>query len=105
MEPVSEEASGEAIEGPEVDDEPDEQSVETGEQETQEGSKQEYTGQASIETAAMAGNEVDPAALVPDTTQSVAGTQAMEAETTPAEAAPAAPSPLEQAETETVPHD
>jgi segregation and condensation protein B len=105
LEPAAEEASGEAIEGPEVDDEPDEQSVETGEQETQEGSKQEYTGQASIETAAMAGNEVDPAALVPDTTQSVAGTQAMEAETTPAEAAPAAPSPLEQAETETVPHD
>jgi segregation and condensation protein B len=105
LEPAAEEASGEAIEGPEVDDEPDEQSVETGEQETQEGSKQEYTGQASIETAAMAGNEVDPAALVPDTTQSVAGTQAMEAETTPAEAAPAAPFPLEQAETETVPHD
>jgi segregation and condensation protein B len=105
LEPAAEEASGEAIEGPEVDDEPDEQPVETGEQETQEGSKQEDRAQASTETAAKVDSEDVPAAPVPDTTQSVAGTQAMEAETTPAEAAPAAPFPLEQAETETVPHD
>ena len=84
MEPAAEEASGETIEGPEVDDEPDEQSVETGEPETQEGSNQKDRAQASPETAAMADSEDDPAAPVPDTTQSVAGTQAMEAETTPA---------------------
>jgi segregation and condensation protein B len=84
MEPAAEEASRETIEGPEVDDEPDEQSVETGEPETQEGSNQKDRAQASPETAAMADSEDDPAAPVPDTTQSVAGTQATEAETTPA---------------------
>jgi segregation and condensation protein B len=109
MEPASEEASGETDGNttgvPEVDDEPDEQAVETGEQEKQEGSKQEDRAHASTETAEMADSEDVPVAPVPDTTQSVAVTQAMDAETTLAEAAPAAPSPLEQAETETVPHD
>jgi segregation and condensation protein B len=106
MEPV-EETGDEMIEGPEVDDDPDEpaeQFAAAGVVETQEG-KQEDGIQGSTETAAMADSEDDPAAEEPDTTQTVAGTPAMEAETTPAEAAPAAPSPLEQAETETVPHD
>jgi hypothetical protein len=107
MEPVAEETAGEAIEGPEVDDEPDETdepSAATGVREIQEG-KQEDTAQGSTETAATADSRETPAADELETKDPVAGTPAMEAETTPAEAAPAAPSPLEQAETETVPHD
>jgi segregation and condensation protein B len=69
-------------------------------QETQEGAKLE-----SNETAVTADGEKYPAPDEPDAKESIAGTPATEAETTPAEAAPAVPSPLEQAETETVPHD
>jgi len=58
-----------------------------------------------VETAAMADSKEAPAALRPESTEPLAGTPAIEAETDTAEAAPAAPSPLEQAETETVPHD
>ncbi|MGD0631703.1 MAG: SMC-Scp complex subunit ScpB [Terracidiphilus sp.] len=105
MEPVAEEAAGETIEGPEVDDEPDEESAAAGAWEVQERSMQEDATQVSTETAATADSEEVPAAPEPDTTESVAGAPAMEAEKTPAEAAPAVPSPLEQAETETVPHD
>jgi segregation and condensation protein B len=95
MEPAGDEAAGEAIEGPEVDDEPDELA-------------KPFEGKAELkktETAAMADSEEVPAAPAPDATEPVTGMPAMEAETTPAEAAPAAPPPLEQAETETVPHD
>jgi segregation and condensation protein B len=68
----------------------------------------EGTGQKATATAAMADSEEPPATQSqdPGTTELIAGTAAMQAEPTPAEAAPAAPSPLpEQAETETVPHD
>ncbi len=105
MEPVAEETAGETIEGPEVDDEPDEESAAIGTSDVWEGKKQEDATQGSTETAAMADSEEVPAALEPDTTEPVAGTPAMEAEATPAEAAPAAPFPLEQAENETVPHE
>ncbi|MGO9336264.1 MAG: SMC-Scp complex subunit ScpB [Terracidiphilus sp.] len=105
MESASEEAAGDTIEGPEVDDEPDQPSAEIDALETEEGGQQENTAQGSTETAAMADSEEVPAASVPGTTEPVPGTPAMEAESIPAEAAPAAPSPLEQAETETVPHD
>src|ERR1700677_1039728 len=85
MEPVAEgEATDAANDLPEVDedlDEPEEQ------------------------TAATADSENAPAAQVPGTIEDHASTPASEAEPTPAEAAPAAPSTLEQAETETVPHD
>jgi segregation and condensation protein B len=73
------------------------QAAETGKQE---GAKEE-----SNETAATADSEDVPVAEEPDTTEPITGSPAMEAETNSAEAAPAAPSPLEQAETETVPHD
>jgi segregation and condensation protein B len=73
------------------------QPVETGKQE---GAKEE-----SDETAATADSEDVPVVEEPDTTEPIAGEPAMEAETPSAEAAPAAPFPLEQAETETVPHD
>jgi segregation and condensation protein B len=57
-------------------------------------------------TAATADSKPEPAAQEPETTESVTGAPAAEAATTPAEAAPAAPSTNpEQAETETVPHD
>jgi segregation and condensation protein B len=85
MEPVAEgETTHAANDLPEVDedlDEPEEQ------------------------TAATADSENAPAAQVPGTIEDHASTPASEAEPTPAEAAPAAPSTLEQAETETVPHD
>jgi segregation and condensation protein B len=85
MEPVAEgEAADAAIEGPEVDDEPD---------------------QPEEQTAATADSENAPAAQAPGILEDHAATPASEAEPTPAEAAPAAPSTLEQAETETVPHD
>jgi hypothetical protein len=42
---------------------------------------------------------------MPESPEPIAETPAIEAETPSGEAAPAAPSPLEQAETETVPHD
>src|SRR6202453_2046079 len=85
MEPVAEGEATDAVNDlPEVDedlDEPEEQ------------------------TAATADSENAPAAQVPGTIEDHASTPASEAEPTPAEAAPAAPSTLEQAETETVPHD
>jgi len=80
MEPVA----GETMESPEVDDEPDEQSVDTDEQERHQGRKQEITASRSTETAAMADSEVVSAAPEPDTKEPVAGKPAMEAETTPA---------------------
>ena len=81
------------------DDERDEPGTE-GELETRE--RAELEGR---ETAVKADSEKYPAVNEPDTKEPIAGTTAMGAETTSAEAAPAAPSPLEQAETETVPHD
>jgi segregation and condensation protein B len=88
-------------------DEPAEEPAANTALETQEG-----TGQEAIATAAKADSEEPPATQSqgPGTagtfTGTIDGTAAMQAEPTPAEAAPAAPSPLpEQAETETVPHD
>jgi segregation and condensation protein B len=82
MEPVAEgEASEVSMEGPEVDDDPDEPSSVAPEE----------------KTAATADSEETPEAH--------AASSAPEAEPTPAEAAPAAPSTQEQAETETVLHD
>jgi len=102
MEPLPDEDASSALnedlnlESEEVDDE----SGQEAETVKQEGAKEEST-----ETAVTADSEEVPAAEEPDTTEPIAGFPAMEAETTSAEAAPAAPSPLEQAETETVPHD
>jgi segregation and condensation protein B len=69
--------------------------------------------QPDAETAATAESEEAPASpqAVSQTTQepgdpeTLSGASTMQAEPTPAEAAPAAPSPVEQAETETVPHE
>jgi hypothetical protein len=69
---------------------------------------QEDTGREVIATAAKADIEESPATQSqgPGIAETIVGTAAMLAEPAPAEAAPAAPSPLpEQAETETVPHD
>jgi segregation and condensation protein B len=85
MEPVAEgEASEAAMEGPEVDEDPDE---------------------PEEKTAATADSESAPKAQEQDTPEPHADPSAPEADSTPAEAAPAAPSTLEQAEIETVPHD
>jgi segregation and condensation protein B len=86
MEPVAEETGGETSEGPEIDDEPDETdepSAATAVEEVSEG-KQEDTAQGSTETAATADSEEIPAAEEPETRDPIAGTPAMEAETTPA---------------------
>jgi len=82
-----------------------EESAANSAEEIREGAGQESIELESNETAAMADSKEAPAALRPDTTEPHAGTPAIEAEPNTAEAAPAAPSPLEQAETETVPHD
>jgi len=91
-------------------EEPNEHSGGRSAQEIGDGANQEDAGREnaeleSSETAAMADSKEAPAALTPDSTEPLAGTPAFEAEPNTAEAAPAAPSPLEQAETETVPHD
>ena len=91
-------------------EEPNEDSGGSSAQEIGDGANQEDAGREnaeleSSETAAMADSKEAPAALTPDSTEPLAGTPAFEAEPNTAEAAPAAPSPLEQAETETVPHD
>jgi segregation and condensation protein B len=110
------EADGEAEEAREIEedlsleledagDEPIEDSAGNSAEEKREGAELEGTEQESTETASMADSRESPAALRPDTAEPLAGTPAFEAEPNTAEAAPAAPSPLEQAETETVPHD
>jgi segregation and condensation protein B len=87
-------------------DEPLEEAAAESSQETQESVKVEEP-----ETAAMADSEEVPENEQPDITEPLAEPlessepSALQAETTPAEAAPAAPFPLEQAETETVPND
>jgi len=91
-------------------DEPSEEAAAENTQETtQEGSKKEEgTEKESNETAATADSDAVPENYKPDTNVPLAEPSelsALQAETTPAEAAPAAPSPLEQAETETVPND
>ena len=115
------EAGGEAEEAREIEEdlsleledggeEPIEDSAGNPAEETREGANQEGVEREGAEnesagTVAMADSKESPAALKPDTTEPLAGTPAFEAEPNPGEAAPAAPSPLEQAETETVPHD
>jgi segregation and condensation protein B len=61
--------------------------------------------QEGPETNAAAASEDPAATQEPESTELSAGSPANQAETTSAEAAPAAPHPTEQAETETVPHD
>ena len=88
----------------EVDGDGDEPSEEAAADSTQEATN-EGIEQESNETAAMAASEELPETEKPDNPSPLAVPTAFEAETIPAEAAPAAPSPKEQAETETVPHD
>jgi len=57
------------------------------------------------QTAVTADSDAIPAEAVPERTEQPAGAPADEAASTPAEAAPAAPSTLEQAETENVSHE
>ncbi|MDR3771767.1 MAG: SMC-Scp complex subunit ScpB [Terracidiphilus sp.] len=83
---------------PEVDEDLDEQGEETTE-ETQQETEQEK------ETAVTVDSEVSPADALPVATEQPAGRPADEAASTPAEAAPAAPPPPEQAETEIVSHE
>ncbi len=83
---------------PEVDEEvdaADEGADADAQQETQQDAK----------TAVTADSEVSPAKAEPETAEQPAGGPADEAASTPAEAAPAAPFLLEQAETENVPHE
>jgi segregation and condensation protein B len=83
---------------PEVDDYEDdaaEEAVADVEQETQ---------QETV-TAATADSDESPAVSAPESTEQPAVETADEAASTPAEAAPAAPSPIEQAETENVSHE
>jgi segregation and condensation protein B len=61
--------------------------------------------QEGPETNAAAASEDPAATQEPESTELSAGSPANQAEPTSAEAAPAAPHPTEQAETETVPHD
>jgi segregation and condensation protein B len=110
MEPVAEdEAAGEAREDavPEVDENPDEAGDEppvTAGETTAASVEPQGLEEEGTETAAMADREVSPVAE-PEDTEQPAGAPADEAASTPAEVAPAAPHPQEQAETETVSHD
>jgi segregation and condensation protein B len=119
MEPIAEgEAAADVNEDVrlEVDEDPDEPETageeatattageETQGSEAKQGLEEEGTKEESTETAGMADREVLLAEEA-DNTEQPAGTPANEAASTPAEVAPAAPYPLEQAETETVPND
>jgi segregation and condensation protein B len=87
----------------EVDGDGEEPLEEVSADSTQEGNKEEFS-----ETATTVDSEEVPEIEKPDNNEPLAERSelsALHAETTPAEAAPAAPSPLEQAETETVPND
>src|ERR1035438_3640546 len=87
--------------GPEVDedfDEPIEESAAEDAQEKSEGRKEKGLEQEDQGTAATADSNPVRANQAPDTPEPLAGTPATQAETSSAEAAPAAPSPLEQAE-------
>ena len=77
------------------------------ESEKRQGLKEEGPKEESVGTAGMADREVFPAEELESTeqTEQAASAPADEAALNPAEVAPAAPYPLEQAETETVPHD
>jgi segregation and condensation protein B len=87
---------------PEQDDKSEAPASESAESvpQTEEG-KEEQTE----ETAATADSNPAPVEQELEINETIAERAAIQAEPTPAEAAPAAPSPPEQAETETVPHD
>jgi segregation and condensation protein B len=68
-------------------------------------SKEEDQKEAANQTAEAADSNSASQAEEPETSEPTAETPATQAETPSAEATPAAPSPMEQAETETVPHD
>jgi len=117
MEPAAEgEAAAEVNEDVslEVDENPDEPSTaredataETADEETPESAEEEGATEETTATAGMADREMLPAEE-PESTEQIeqaASAPADDAASTPAEVAPAAPYPLEQAETETVPHD
>jgi segregation and condensation protein B len=119
MEPVAENEAAEASESLADDEESRPEEIESAEEPVSETavnpvpaattpedtSKEESTAEEANETAATADSNPAPVVEGQETTEPPADTPATEAATTPAEAAPAAPSPLEQAETETVPHD
>ena len=89
---------------PEAGDDPDRTAATTGQQQSEapEGSTEQESTQEGRETAATA--DSDPVRET-DTPEPPAGAPATHADRTPAEAAPAAPSFPEQAETETVSHE
>jgi segregation and condensation protein B len=99
----------------EVDEDPDDAEDASGtavddavfENVAEHGPVEEGVKEESNKTAGMADREVLPAEKLRSTeqTEPAADAPADEAASTPAEVAPAAPHPLEQAETETVPHD
>ena len=84
-----------SLELEENEEEPADETAANATPETQEGP----------ETDAAAASEDSAATQEPESTELSAGSPANQAEKTSAEAAPAAPHPTEQAETETVPHD
>jgi len=92
----------------EVDEDPAETDVDGAqEKEALQGMEEEGVKEEGIPTAGMADREVFPAEKLASTeqTEQAASAPADDAASNPAEVAPAAPYPLEQAETETVPHD
>jgi segregation and condensation protein B len=127
MEPVAEGEAGEAAvdaapdedsesESDENNDQPVSEAAETTapeageavsaeEESKEESSREEAPVEEKDKTAAMADSNPAPVTEEQEPPETTADLPATQAETTPAEAAPAAPSPLEQAETETVPHD
>jgi segregation and condensation protein B len=110
MGPLAEEEPGAATgdDGlPEVDNDPDETSAATGQQDSEapEASTEEQSTQEDTQTAAMADSDPIREAVETDALEPPAEAPATHADRTPAEAAPAAPSFPEQAETETVSHE
>jgi len=87
---------------PEIDEERDEPEEEDGAEVQEEAPRGTQQGP---ETAVTADSDAIPAEAEPESTEQPAGAPADEAASTPAEAAPAAPSTLEQAEIENVSHD
>jgi segregation and condensation protein B len=81
------------------------EAISAEEESKEESSREEAPIEERDKTAAMADSNPAPVTEEQESAETPADLPATQAETTPAEAAPAAPSPLEQAETETVPHD
>jgi hypothetical protein len=90
-----------------MDSDPHETSAATGQQDSEapEASTEEKSKQEDTQTAAMADSDPIREVVETDTLEPPAEAPATHADRTPAEAAPAAPSFPEQAETETVSHE